>query len=55
MTAQEVGVLVIGLAAAGYAFVRFVIRRRASTCCGESTCPAAKRAVPETPPPRQQP
>ncbi len=45
MSAQEVVVLVIGLAALSYAFVRFVVRRRAGTCCGESSCPAAKGAV----------
>ena len=47
MTGQEIGVLVIGLVDGGYVLMRFVIRRRAGTCCGERACPAATKPQPK--------
>ncbi|MDJ0975465.1 MAG: hypothetical protein QNJ98_13455 [Planctomycetota bacterium] len=45
MTAQEIIAFGIGLAALAYIGWRWVVRRRAATCCGETECPAAKRMV----------
>lgn len=45
MTGQEIAAFGIGLAALAYIGWRWVVRRRASTCCGEKQCPAAKRIV----------
>jgi len=45
MNAQEIAVLVIGLATVSYIVVRMLRRRRRGTCCGEKECPAAKQIL----------
>ena len=49
MNAQEIGTLVIVVAAAGFLGWRTLSRRRAKTCCGETECPAAKEALKRIP------
>ena len=52
MTGQEIAVAVIGLGALAYLVSRYVIRKRAATCCGEKVCPAVKLDLPTPEGPR---
>ena len=46
VTGQELAVLGLGLLAGAYVGWRFLVRRRASTCCGARQCPATQAAPP---------
>ncbi|MDF1702045.1 MAG: hypothetical protein P1V36_12885 [Planctomycetota bacterium] len=46
MTGQELAVLGLGLLAGAYVGWRFLVRRRAATCCGARQCPATQVAPP---------
>lgn len=45
MTGQEIGVVVVGLAAVTYLVWRWRSRRLAGTCCGAKKCPASERIL----------
>lgn len=42
---QDVVALVLVGLALTYLFVRFVVRKRRPTCCGEKVCPATQRML----------